>query len=165
MAAETALILGVEIPEIVAAFPHVSPAPGGSRCFRAGQPGRSAGTAGTAGSPPFTVIVDYAHTPAGLDVVLREARGMAGTAGGSWWPSAAAATGIGPSGRRWDAPASLLSDVAVLTSDNPRDEDPLSIIERGAGGRGRRRPAHAVFMVEADRRAAIALVLGGGPGR
>ncbi len=77
--AEAALTLGLELPEIVAAFPHVSPAPGRFQVLSApGAPG-AAGTA--VGSPPFTVVVDYAHTPAGLEVVLREARGLAGGGG------------------------------------------------------------------------------------
>jgi UDP-N-acetylmuramoyl-L-alanyl-D-glutamate--2,6-diaminopimelate ligase len=161
LAAETALILGVEIPEIVAAFRHVAPAPGRFQVLSApASPAGSASTAGTApGSPPFTVIVDYAHTPAGLDVVLREARGMAGDSG-----RVLVAFGCGGNRDRAKRPkmghaASLLSDVAVLTSDNPRDEDPLSIIEEVRAGVAADAPPHAVFMVEADRRAAIALVL------
>ena len=55
--------------------------------------------------------------------------------------------------------ASLLSDVAVLTSDNPRDEDPLSIIEEVRAGVAADAPPHAAFMVEPDRRVAIRLVL------
>jgi UDP-N-acetylmuramoyl-L-alanyl-D-glutamate--2,6-diaminopimelate ligase len=155
LAAETALILGVEIPEIVAAFPHVSPAPGRFQVLSA--PTSPAGAA--LGSPPFTVVVDYAHTPAGLDVVLREARGMAGEGG-----RVLVAFGCGGNRDRAKRPkmghaASLLSDVAVLTSDNPRDEDPLSIIEEVRAGVAADAPPHAAFMVEPDRRAAIALVL------
>ena len=50
---------------------------------------------------PSPSMVDYAHTPAGLEVVLGEARTLAAPAGGFWSSSAAAATGTGPSARRW----------------------------------------------------------------
>ncbi len=157
LAAEVALTLGLELPEIVAAFPHVSPAPGRFQVLSApGAPG-AAGTA--VGSPPFTVVVDYAHTPAGLEVVLREARGLAGGGG-----RVLVAFGCGGNRDREKRPkmgraASLLSDVAVLTSDNPRDEDPLSIIEEVRAGVAAEAPPHSAFMVEPDRHAAIALVL------
>jgi UDP-N-acetylmuramoyl-L-alanyl-D-glutamate--2,6-diaminopimelate ligase len=155
LAAEAALTLGLELPEIVAAFPQVSPAPGRFQVLAA-----PAGAAGTAGdSPPFTVVVDYAHTPAGLEVVLREARGLAAAGG-----RVLLAFGCGGNRDREKRPkmgraASLLSDVAVLTSDNPRDEDPLSIIAEVRAGVAADAPPHAAFMVEPDRRAAIALVL------
>jgi UDP-N-acetylmuramoyl-L-alanyl-D-glutamate--2,6-diaminopimelate ligase len=57
--------------------------------------------------------------------------------------------------------ATALADVVVLTSDNPRHEEPLAIIaELQAGGDGR-----AEVLVEPDRRRAIALGLGlAGPG-
>ena len=154
LAAEVALTLGLELPEIVAAFPHVSPTPGRFQVLSA------PGAAGTAvGSPPFTVVVDYAHTPAGLEVVLGEARGLAGTGG-----RVLVAFGCGGNRDREKRPkmgraASLLSEVAVLTSDNPRDEDPLSIIEEVRAGVAAETPLHSAFMVEPDRHAAIALVL------
>jgi UDP-N-acetylmuramoyl-L-alanyl-D-glutamate--2,6-diaminopimelate ligase len=155
LAAEAALTLGLDVPEIVAAFPHVSPAPGRFQVLSA-----PAGVAGTApGSPPFTVVVDYAHTPAGLEVVLREARALA-TDGGR----VLVAFGCGGNRDRAKRPAmgraaSLLSDVAVLTSDNPRDEDPFSIIAEVQAGVAVDAQPHAAFVVEADRGAAIALVL------
>jgi UDP-N-acetylmuramoyl-L-alanyl-D-glutamate--2,6-diaminopimelate ligase len=169
LAAEAALALGLEVPEIVAAFPHVAPTPGRFQVLSApaapadaaaGAPEGTAGAPeGTAGAPPFTVIVDYAHTPAGLDVVLREARGLAAGRG-----RVLVAFGCGGNRDRAKRPkmghtASLLSDVAVLTSDNPRDEDPLSIIEEVRAGVGADAPPTAAFMVEADRGAAIGLLL------
>jgi UDP-N-acetylmuramoyl-L-alanyl-D-glutamate--2,6-diaminopimelate ligase len=51
--------------------------------------------------------------------------------------------------------ATRLADLAVLTSDNPRSEDPLAIIEDARSGVGR----PEVLRVEPDRRAAIALAL------
>jgi UDP-N-acetylmuramoyl-L-alanyl-D-glutamate--2,6-diaminopimelate ligase len=174
LAAEVALALGLEVPEIVAAFAHVSPAPGRFQVLSA--PGAAGTTAAgttaagttaagttaagtTAGSPPFTVVVDYAHTPAGLEVVLREARGLAGADG-----RVLVAFGCGGNRDREKRPkmgrvASLLSDVAVLTSDNPRDEDPLAIIEEVRAGVVDDAALPSAFRVEPDRRAAIALVL------
>jgi UDP-N-acetylmuramoyl-L-alanyl-D-glutamate--2,6-diaminopimelate ligase len=161
LAAEAALALGLDPPEIVAAFPHVSPAPGrfqvlsapaGHAPDRPDRPDRPE-------SPDFTVVVDYAHTPAGLEVVLREARGL--TAGRG---RVLVAFGCGGNRDRAKRPkmgraASLLSDVAVLTSDNPRDEDPLAIIEEVRAGVGADAPPRGTFLVEPDRGAAIRLVL------
>jgi UDP-N-acetylmuramoyl-L-alanyl-D-glutamate--2,6-diaminopimelate ligase len=55
--------------------------------------------------------------------------------------------------------ASTLSDLAVLTSDNPRDEDPLTIIEQVRAGVADE-PVQGTFVVEPDRRRAIRQALG-----
>src|SRR6266545_4319841 len=96
---------------------------------------------------PFTVVVDYSHKPASLERVLEEARKLA--AG-----RVLCVFGCGGDRDREKRPvmgriAARLSDIAIVTSDNPRSEDPLAIIEevlRGAPG----------LEVEPDRRAAIA---------
>ena len=100
-------------------------------------------------------MVDYAHTPAGLEVVLREARGLTGPGG-----RVLVVFGCGGNRDRAKRPkmgraASLLSDVAVLTSDNPRDEDPLAIIEEVRAGVVADAALPSAFMVEPDRHAAI----------
>ena len=114
-------------------------------------------------APPFTVVVDYAHTPAGLEVVLREARALV--------PGGRVLTVFGCGGNRDRAKrplmgevASRLSDIAVVTSDNPRDEDPLAIIDEILGGiaGGRDNPA---VVVEPERAVAIRRALeGAAPG-
>jgi UDP-N-acetylmuramoyl-L-alanyl-D-glutamate--2,6-diaminopimelate ligase len=150
LAAEVALTLGLELPEIVAAFPHVSPVPGRFQVLSA------PGVAGTAvGSPPFTVVVDYAHTPDALERVLRAARqGL--TNGGR------VITVFGCGGDRdrtkrplMGAAATRLADIAVLTSDNPRSEDPEAIIAEVAAGAD---PAGRL-LIEPDRERAIAIAL------
>ncbi|MFY9609570.1 MAG: UDP-N-acetylmuramoyl-L-alanyl-D-glutamate--2,6-diaminopimelate ligase [Blastocatellia bacterium] len=78
--------------------------------------------------PPFTVIVDYAHTDDALKNVLHTAREVAGRAG-----RVIAVFGCGGDRDRTKrAPmgeiAATLSDVAIVTSDNPRSEDPAAII-------------------------------------
>ena len=73
------------------------------------------------------------------------------------WCSAAAATATAASGRSWASIGARLADRAVITSDNPRTEEPLAIIDEIAAGvpaSWRRR-----VVVEPDRRAAIRLAL------
>jgi UDP-N-acetylmuramoyl-L-alanyl-D-glutamate--2,6-diaminopimelate ligase len=53
--------------------------------------------------------------------------------------------------------ATGLADLAVLTSDNPRSEDPIAIIEQIEPGA---REGGGTYVVEADRRAAIRLAVG-----
>ena len=136
LAAEAALGLGerhLGPEEIAAALSHVAPVPGRLQVIAApaGQAGRRA--QGEPEGPPFTVLVDYAHTPAGLEVVLGEARSLA--------PGGRVLTVFGCGGNRDRAKrpvmggvAERLSDLAFVTSDNPRHEDPLAIIEEVLGG-------------------------------
>jgi UDP-N-acetylmuramoyl-L-alanyl-D-glutamate--2,6-diaminopimelate ligase len=96
---------------------------------------------------PFTVIVDYSHKPASLERVLEEARKLARG-------QVLCVFGCGGDRDREKRPvmgriAATLADVAIVTSDNPRSEEPLAIIEEVLAGA----PA---LEVEPDRRAAIA---------
>src|SRR5262249_20348555 len=102
----------------------------------------------------FAVLVDYAHTPDSMENVLRAARrltpgrvisvfGAGGDRDRDKRPK------MGRAGRE-------PSDLAGVTSDNPRSEEPAAIAaEVAAGARG----LAAEVEVELDRRAAIALAL------
>src|SRR5436309_12934975 len=102
---------------------------------------------------PFAVLVDYAHTPDSLENVLRSAREI--TAG-----RLICVFGCGGDRDRGKRPlmgaiARRLADVAIVTSDNPRSEDPEAIVEQvAAGARG----GHVER--EVDRHAAIARAIG-----
>ncbi len=156
LAAEAALLAdpGLEPADVAAAMAHLHPVPGRLQVIAAAPPLDNSSTASDV-RPPFTVLVDYAHTPAGLDVVLGEARRLAvGSAG-----RVISVFGCGGNRDRAKRPvmggvAVKASDLAILTSDNPRDEDPDVIIAEvltGVDG-GRENPR---LVVESDRRRAI----------
>jgi UDP-N-acetylmuramoyl-L-alanyl-D-glutamate--2,6-diaminopimelate ligase len=96
---------------------------------------------------PFQVIVDYAHKPAALENVLRAARDLADG-------RVIVVVGAGGDRDRGKRPmmgriASELADVAIVTSDNPRSEDPQAIIDEIVAG------ARNGVEVEPDRATAI----------
>jgi UDP-N-acetylmuramoyl-L-alanyl-D-glutamate--2,6-diaminopimelate ligase len=106
----------------------------------------------------FLVVVDYAHTLDSIRGVLQAARPLA---------SGRVIVVFGCGGDRDSVKRSLMgaaateaADLTVITSDNPRSEDPLAIIaqvEQGASAKedGRR----GDYVIEADRRSAIRLAL------
>jgi UDP-N-acetylmuramoyl-L-alanyl-D-glutamate--2,6-diaminopimelate ligase len=128
-----------------------------------GAPGRLEEVAGPHG---VKVLVDYAHKPDALLAVLEALRELRPR-------RLACVFGCGGDRDRGKRPimgeiAGRISDLAILTSDNPRSEDPLQIIaEVEAGLRTTalsRITANAAgsargYVVEPDRRAAIALAL------
>lgn len=98
---------------------------------------------------PFTVIVDYAHKPGALESVLRVARELTEE-------SVLLVVGAGGDRDRGKRPemgriACELADAVVLTSDNPRTEDPMAIIEELISGCG----STSNVNVYPDRREAI----------
>ena len=103
------------------------------------------------------VFVDFAHTPDGLEKVLTAARGFT-PEGRRLWVVFGAGGDRDPMKRPLMGEAcARLADRLVVTSDNPRSEDPLKIIEAVLGGiDGNRRSSVAV---EPDRRKAIEFAL------
>jgi UDP-N-acetylmuramoyl-L-alanyl-D-glutamate--2,6-diaminopimelate ligase len=97
---------------------------------------------------PFHVIVDYAHKPDALEKVLRAARELAGE---RHVICVVGAGGDRDRGKRtvMGRLASELADVAIVTSDNPRSEDPEAIAAEIVSG------AAGEVEVELDRAAAI----------
>lgn len=101
---------------------------------------------------PFTVLVDYAHTPDALDRVLEAARPLG--------PGRLIVVfGAGGDRDREKRPlmgqvARARADVVVVTSDNPRSEDPLAIIGEIVEGAG------VDVEIDPDRRSAIRRAIG-----
>jgi UDP-N-acetylmuramoyl-L-alanyl-D-glutamate--2,6-diaminopimelate ligase len=140
-AATAALAMGLPIAAVRAGLARSGGVPGRVEPVRVGQ--------------PFSVLVDYSHTPDSLSNVLRAVRAL--TAG-----RLLCVFGCGGDRDRGKRPlmgavAARLADLAVLTSDNPRSEDPLAIIAEVVAGI----PADSrdQVVIEPDRRAAIRLAL------
>jgi len=109
---------------------------------------------------PFTVVVDYAHTDDALRNLTALAREFVGRSGGG----GRVITLFGCGGDRDRAKRPLMgeaagrgSDFVVLTSDNPRSEDPLAVINDALVGLQR---TGTKYVVEADRRKGIGLAIG-----
>jgi UDP-N-acetylmuramoyl-L-alanyl-D-glutamate--2,6-diaminopimelate ligase len=136
----TALSYGLDWNTITRAIAHSPPVPGRFEGVQQGQ--------------PFLIIVDYAHTDDALRNVISAARelhpkrvitlfGCGGDRDRSKRPLMAQA-------------AAELSDFVVLTSDNPRSEDPIAIIDDAIAGLRRFDTPHAV---EPERASAIRLAI------
>jgi UDP-N-acetylmuramoyl-L-alanyl-D-glutamate--2,6-diaminopimelate ligase len=140
VAAAVASALGVDDDHVVAGLDAAPVVPGRMEVVCAGA--------------PVAVVVDYAHTPAGLDEALRATRVLAGAGrvvcvfgcGGDRDPGKRPEMG---------KVATRLADVVVLTSDNPRSEEPQTIIEAVRAGMDGSAEVH----VEPDRAAAIRLAV------
>jgi UDP-N-acetylmuramoyl-L-alanyl-D-glutamate--2,6-diaminopimelate ligase len=107
----------------------------------------------------YTVLVDYSHKPGAVEAVLRALRPVTGG-------RLAIVLGCGGDRDRAKRPlmgaaAAGLADLAILTSDNPRSEDPLAILaEMLAGVLTVPERDRARVIIEPDRAAAIGLAVG-----
>ncbi|MGC9318587.1 MAG: UDP-N-acetylmuramoyl-L-alanyl-D-glutamate--2,6-diaminopimelate ligase [Armatimonadota bacterium] len=133
-AATAAEALEVETDAIVKGLSDVTSVPGRFERVDAGQ--------------PFGIIVDYAHTPQAVENVLGVARQLQPRriicvigCGGDRDPDKRP---------RMGRAATELADFTIITSDNPRSEDPLAIIEAITAG-----VVGDAWTVEPDRREAI----------
>jgi UDP-N-acetylmuramoyl-L-alanyl-D-glutamate--2,6-diaminopimelate ligase len=130
--------LGVDDATVAAALPNIARVPGRFEPVDEGQ--------------PFAVLVDYAHTPDSLESVLLTARPLT---------AHRLIVVFGAGGDRDRAKRPVMgavacehADVVIVTSDNPRSEDPEAIIGEILHGAG------AGVAVEVDRRAAIERAIG-----
>lgn len=141
VAAGCALALGIDLDTVAAGLSEAPQVPGRLERVDEGQ--------------DFTVLVDYAHTPDSLAKAIAAVRavtpgrvitvfGCGGDRDPEKRPLMGAAAGAG-------------SDVVVVTSDNPRSEDPVGIILQIEDGL---RGADVEHTVEVDRRSAIAYAIG-----
>ena len=134
--------LGVPLADAVAACTDLSPVPGRTE------------TLNTAGLP--MVVIDYAHTPDALEKVLTALQPVAQGRGGRLWCVFGCGGDRDASKRpQMAAIAEAHADQLVLTSDNPRSEDPLAILAQMRTGLTRPQ----AIRLEPDRHAAIALAL------
>ncbi|HKG11435.1 MAG TPA: UDP-N-acetylmuramoyl-L-alanyl-D-glutamate--2,6-diaminopimelate ligase [Gaiellaceae bacterium] len=138
-AVSVALLLDVEDEAIAEGIARVEGVPGRFETIDEGQ--------------PFTVVVDYSHKPGALENVLRTARDLA-------TGRVLCVFGCGGDRDRTKRPlmgriAADLADVAIVTSDNPRSEDPDAIIDEVVAG------APGRLEVEPDRAKAIGQALEG----
>jgi UDP-N-acetylmuramoyl-L-alanyl-D-glutamate--2,6-diaminopimelate ligase len=101
---------------------------------------------------PFAIVVDYSHKPGALESVLRSARELGEG-------RVIVVFGAGGDRDRGKRPlmgkiAAELADVAIVTSDNPRSENPLAIIQDILQGAG------LEVEIDPDRRTAIGRAVG-----
>jgi UDP-N-acetylmuramoyl-L-alanyl-D-glutamate--2,6-diaminopimelate ligase len=134
---------GVAFADLCAFVPLLQPVPGRFEPVDAGQ--------------PFTVIVDYAHTDDALRNLTKLARQMTEQTGGR----IVTVFGCGGDRDRTKRPKMGLaagegSDLVFATSDNPRSEDPVAILEEIEPGL---KASGVKYTIEPDRAKAIALAV------
>lgn len=143
-AATTARELGIDVADIASGLEAAPPVSGRFERIDEGQ--------------DFTVLVDYAHTPDGLSELLRSVRVLHDV------ERVIVVFGCGGDRDKMKRPmmgevAVNLADVVVVTSDNPRSEDPEAIMASIVAGIPDHM-RHRLLDTEVDRRNAIARAIG-----
>jgi len=138
-AVATLRALGIADDQFIPGLATATAPPGRFEAIHAGQ--------------PFLVIVDYAHTPDGLENVLKEASRLADARGGK----TRVLFGCGGDRDRGKRPkmaviATQYADDVIITSDNPRTEDPTQIFSDILAGISDTQTNHTIIE---DRRDAI----------
>jgi UDP-N-acetylmuramoyl-L-alanyl-D-glutamate--2,6-diaminopimelate ligase len=100
------------------------------------------------------IVIDYAHTPDALEKTLTALRQVATDRGGQLWCVFGCGGDRDPGKRPQMGRIAQAADHVLVTSDNPRSEDPHSIIEQILAGMDRNNPASTVQALD-DRAAAI----------
>ena len=138
LAAEAAVALGVDPSSVATSLPSAAGVPGRMERIPSG------------GDAP-TVIVDYAHTPDALSAALEAVESLRGPGGRTILVFGCGGDRDALKRPEMGAIAAARADLAVVTSDNPRYEDPVAIAAQVASG-----APDGTLVVELDRRAAIA---------
>lgn len=148
LAAETMVVLGYDVDRIAEALTMVPAVPGRFEHIDRGQ--------------PFSVVVDYSHTPASLEIAIAAARDLLAATPGV--TPGKVLTVFGAAGDRDATKRPLMgqagarSDVIIVTSDNPRSEDPGQIIDAVIAGMAPAEQSCAYRLP--DRREAITSAVG-----
>ncbi|WP_276355931.1 UDP-N-acetylmuramoyl-L-alanyl-D-glutamate--2,6-diaminopimelate ligase [Cohnella caldifontis] len=130
---------GIPVDRAIASLESVTGVPGRAELVDEGQ--------------DFAVVVDYAHTPDGLENILRTVRELTDR-------RVICVFGCGGDRDRTKRPkmgkiAARLADALIVTSDNPRTEDPMAIIQEIVAGLREAHVSEDRYALEPDRRSAI----------
>ncbi len=142
LAAEAAVAIGLEANDVATSLALLPQVPGRFEWIREGQ--------------DFGVVVDYSHTPASVEVAISSARELTD---GRVIVVFGAAGDRDPGKRPLMAAAAERADVVIVTSDNPRSEDPASIIDDVLDGFTTPGGDPGQVQVHVDRRVAIEVAI------
>ena len=144
----TLLAKGIVLRAAVDALEALTPAPG-----RMQQVGEAAG-----GQDRPMVVVDYAHTPDALEKTLSALKQVAGERGGQLWCVFGCGGDRDPGKRPQMGAIAQIAEHVLVTSDNPRSEEPNAIIADIVAGMDLTREGTSMQAIE-DRAAAILLAI------
>ena len=104
------------------------------------------------------IVIDYAHTPDALEKTLAALRPVAADRGGQLWCVFGCGGDRDPGKRPQMGKIAQMADHVIVTSDNPRSEEPQAIIEQIVAGMDQNHPSSQLQTLE-DRAAAILLAI------